>query len=148
MTKRPGNDMYKIRKMNIEDYAAIVTLWKNTPGIRFSEEDDSRKAIKLFLEKNPHTCFVAEHDGAVMGTIMGGSDGRRGHIYHLMVSHEYRNNGIGKKLLDKTEREFRREGISKIFLLTFRKNRTGNRFWNNNGYGIRTDLYYRDKKID
>jgi hypothetical protein len=55
-------------------------LWKNTPGIGLSEKNDSRKAIKIFLEKNPSTCFVAECEGKIIGTIMGGSDGRRGHI--------------------------------------------------------------------
>jgi ribosomal protein S18 acetylase RimI-like enzyme len=65
-----------------------------------------------------------------------------------MVRRECRNAGIGKKLLDKTERKLKQEGISKVFLLAFKKNRTGNRFWHNNGYGTRTDLNYRDKTLD
>jgi ribosomal protein S18 acetylase RimI-like enzyme len=35
-------------------------------------------------------CFVAETDGKIIGTIMAGNDGRRGHIYHLTVKPKYR----------------------------------------------------------
>jgi ribosomal protein S18 acetylase RimI-like enzyme len=101
----------------------------------------------LFLGKNKNTCFVAETENGIIGTIMGGSDGRRGHIYHLMVKPEYRKNGIGGKLLEKTERGFGAEGIGKIFLVAFKRNRRGNQFWDNNGYKIRKDINYRDKKI-
>ena len=37
---------------------------------------------------------------------MAGNDGRRGHIYHLMLKPKYRRNGIGKKLLENEERIF------------------------------------------
>jgi len=99
------------------------------------------------LDKNPNTCFVVEYKNEIIGTIMAGNDGRRGHIYHLMVKPEHRRNGLGKKLLEKTEKALKKEGIRKIFLVAFKKNKTGNIFWENNGYEIRNDLNYRDKRI-
>ena len=78
---------------------------------------------------------------------MGGNDGRRGHIYHLMVKPEHKGNGLGKKLLEKTEKALKKEGIKKIFLVAFKNNKIGNIFWKNNGYEIRNDLNYRDKRI-
>ena len=140
--------MYKIRKMDIKDYSKIINLWKNTVGVGLSGKDDSKKSIKIFLEKNPNICFVAElKNGEIIGTIMAGNDGRRGHIYHLMVRNEYRKNGIGKKLLEKAENGLKKEGIRKIFLVVFKNNKLGNKFWENNGYKIRKDLNYRDKII-
>jgi ribosomal protein S18 acetylase RimI-like enzyme len=139
--------MYKIKAMVIENYSEIINLWKNTNGVGLSGNDDSRKSIKIFLEKNPNTCFVVEYNNEIIGTIMAGNDGRRGHIYHLMIKPEHRKNGLGKKLLEKTEKALKKEGIRKIFLVAFKKNRTGNIFWENNGYEIRNDLNYRDKKI-
>jgi ribosomal protein S18 acetylase RimI-like enzyme len=133
--------------MNIEDYDEIINLWKKTSGLGLSGNDDSRKSIKIFLDKNPNTCFVAELDGEIIGTIMAGNDGRRGHIYHLMVKSEYRNNGIGKTLLIKTERALKKEGIRKIFLVAFKENKNGNKFWEGNGYEKRNDLNYRDKRV-
>jgi ribosomal protein S18 acetylase RimI-like enzyme len=142
-----GGKMHKIRKMAIEDYNEIISLWKNTKGVGLSGKDDSKKSIALFLNKNPNICFVAENkDGEIIGTIMAGNDGRRGHIYHLMVKPEYRKNGLGKKLLEKTEKALKKEGIRKIFLVVFKINKTGNNFWENNGYKIRKDLIYRDIK--
>lgn len=139
--------MHKIRLMNIADYKEVINLWENTEGVGLSGKDDSKKSIKTFLEKNQNLCFVAEIDKKIIGTIMAGHDGRRGHIYHLMVKEEYRKNGIGKKLLEKTEKELKKEGIRKIFLVAFKSNKSGNNFWDNNGYAIRKDLNYRDKTI-
>jgi ribosomal protein S18 acetylase RimI-like enzyme len=141
--------MYKIRKMVIEDYNEIISLWKNTKGVGLSGKDDSKKSIKLFLEKNPNICYVAENKNKeIIGTIMAGNDGRRGHIYHLMVKPEYRKNGLGQKLLEKTEKALKKEGIRKIFLVVFKTNKIGNNFWENNEYKTRKDLIYRDKKTD
>jgi ribosomal protein S18 acetylase RimI-like enzyme len=78
--------MNKIRKMDIKDYNEIINLWKTTEGVGINDYDDSKKSIKKFLQMNPKTCFVAEHDSnEIIGTILGGYDGRRGLIYHLMV---------------------------------------------------------------
>jgi N-acetylglutamate synthase len=139
--------MYKIKAMDIENYDEIINLWKNTDGVGLSGSDDSKKSIKIFLDKNPNTCFVAEYKNEIIGTIMVGDDGLRGHIYHLMVKPEHRKNGLGKKLLEKTEKALKKEDIRKIFLVAFKKSKTGNIFWENNGYEIRKDLNYRDKRI-
>ena len=139
--------MYKIEKMDIKKYPEIINLWKNTIGVGLSGEDDSKKSIKIFLEKNPNTCFVAKYNGEIIGTIMAGNDGRRGNIYHLMVKSENRKNGIGKKLLEKVEKILEKEGIRKIKFVVYKNNNIGNKFWEETGYKIRKELNYRDKKI-
>jgi ribosomal protein S18 acetylase RimI-like enzyme len=131
--------------MLINDYNEIIILWKNTEGVGLSGKDDSKKSIKKFLEKNLNLCFVAEYNKEIIGTIMAGNDGQRGHIYHLMVIPEHRKNGIGKKLLEKTEKTLKKDCIRKIFLVVFKKNKIGNKFWENNEYGLRKDLNYMDK---
>ena len=139
--------MYKIEKMDIKNYPEIINIWKNTIGLGLNGEDDSKKSIKIFLEKNQNTCFVAKYNGEIIGTIMAGNDGRRGNIYHLMVKSENRKNGIGKKLLERVEKNLKKEGIRKIKLVVYKNNNIGNKFWKENGYNIRKDLNYRDKKI-
>ena len=139
--------MYKIEKMDIKNYPEIKRLWENTAGVGLSGNDDTRKSIKLFLEKNPNTCFVAKHDENIIGTVMAGNDGRRGHIYHLMVKPEHRKNGIGKKLIAEAEKSLKKEGVRKILLVVFKDNKTGNKFWDKTGYRIRKDLNYRDRRI-
>ena len=97
--------MYKIEKIDIKDYGEIINLWKNTDGVGLSGNDDSKKSIKNFLKKNHNTCFVVKYKNKeIIGTIMAGNDGRRGHIYHLMVKPDHRRKGVSKKLLEKTEK--------------------------------------------
>ena len=55
-------------------------------------------AILRFLEKNPETCFVAQDAEKIIGTVLGGSDGRRGYLYHLAVHKDYQRLGLGMQL--------------------------------------------------
>jgi len=139
--------MYKIMKMDIKDYNEIIKLWKGAEEIVLNNREDSEKSINFFLEKNPNTCFIAKCNKNIIGTIMGGNDGRRGLIYHLFVKSEYRKNGIGKELIKKTEKGYKKEGIGKIYLLVLKKNKTGNEFWEENEYKFDGKAYFRSKRI-
>jgi len=139
--------MYKIMKMDIKDYIKIISLWKSSKEIILYNYDDSRKNIKKFLEKNPNTCFIVKDNEEIIGTIMGGNDGRRGLIYHLFIKSCYREKGIGQKLLEKTEKGFRKEGIGKIYLLVMKKNTAGNIFWDKNEYKFDEKAHFRSKRI-
>jgi len=134
--------------MTIKDYKEIIHLWENTDGVGLSGNDESEQSIKHFLKKNPNTCFIAKYKKReIIGTIMAGNDGRRGHIYHLTVKPEHRKNGIGRKLLEKVEKGLQKEGIRKILLVVFKENSIGNIFWEEAGYTTREDLNYRNKQI-
>jgi ribosomal protein S18 acetylase RimI-like enzyme len=133
--------------MDIKDYKEITNLWKNVDNIVLHRFDDSKKSINKFLQKNPKTCFIVEYDNEIIGTIMGGNDGRRGLIYHLLVKPEHQRNGIEKKLLEKSENGFKKEGIGKIYLLVLKKNETGNKFWDNCEYKFDGDANFRSKRI-
>lgn len=72
---------------------------KSGEGIGLSNAD-SQENIAGFLERNPNLSFVAVANGKIIGTVLCGHDGRRGYIYHVMVSDAYRNQGIGKALVN------------------------------------------------
>lgn len=136
-----------IRVMTITDYDAVYDLWINTPGMGLNETDDSREGIEKYLRRNPTTSFVAECDGAVVGVIMAGHDGRRGYIHHTAVLPAFRKQGIARKLADAAMAALEEEGINKAALVVFRKNETGNGFWESIGFTERCDLVYRNKNI-
>ncbi|MBR6694926.1 MAG: GNAT family N-acetyltransferase [Oscillospiraceae bacterium] len=137
----------EIRKMEISDYKSVYNLWLSCKGMGLNDVDDSEKGISRFLERNPETCFVAVDNDEIIGVILCGNDGRRGYIYHTAVKPSERNNGIGTKLVDRAMKAFEDIGITKVALVVFEKNETGNAFWEKKGFTSRQDLVYRNKQI-
>jgi ribosomal protein S18 acetylase RimI-like enzyme len=133
--------------MKIEDYASVYELWNSVPGIGLNSLDDSFEGFKRYIERNPNSSFIAEHEEKVVGAILAGHDGRRGFLYHAAVLPQYRNSGIGRQLINLALNALEQEGISKVGLLAFRENDDGNAFWEKIGFGARDDCIYRDKKI-
>lgn len=136
-----------IRRMTIDDYDNIYSLWVNTPGMGLNDIDDSRAGIEKYLMRNPDTCFVAEEDNTIIGVIMCGNDGRRGYIHHTAVAVSGRNKGVGTALVDAALDALRKKGITKVALVVFSKNELGNVFWEKRGFSVREDLVYRNKLI-
>ncbi|GHV11112.1 hypothetical protein FACS1894219_01730 [Clostridia bacterium] len=138
---------YNIRKMTTRDYDAVYSMWLNTSGMGLNDVDDSRDGIAKFIGRNPVTNFVAERGGEIIGVIMAGHDGRRGHIHHTTVRDDCRRTGIGSALVSAATDALKAEGISKILLVAFIRNESGNAFWESQGFTARTDLTYRNKAI-
>jgi len=107
--------------MNLRDYPLLIELWKHTPGIGISSSD-KRNKIRLFLNRNRKTCFVAQENKNIIGTVLCGNDGRRGYIYHLVVKDEYRNKGIASKLVDNCLEGLRKNKIDKCHLFVYKTN--------------------------
>lgn len=139
--------MVNIRIMTVSDYDAVYDLWINTQGMGLNNSDDSRDGICKFLKRNPTTNFVAEDNGRIIGVIMTGNDGRRGYIYHTAVMPEYRNQGVGRNLVNNAMDALKNEGINKVALVVFEDNEIGNGFWEKIGFTVRNDLIYRNKNI-
>jgi len=132
--------------MNVADYDSALHLWKSLPGMGLSGADE-RSEIEKFLRKNSETCWVAEKDNRLVGTILGGSDGRRGYIYHLAVQSGLQKIGIGKQLLARCLDAFKKAGIQKCHLLVYHDNTTGIDFWEHAGWVLRKDVLIMSKKL-
>lgn len=137
-----------IRLMTIDDHASVYALWQSTPGLGLCPADDSREGIAVFLDRNPTTNFVAVEDGRVVGAILAGHDGRRGHISHTVVDEAYRGRGIGRAMVNAVTDAMRECGIRRITLVVFVDNADGNAFWESCGFVPRNDLIRRDYDID
>jgi len=133
--------------MKRSNYADVYSLWINTPGMGLNNIDDSKKGIRKYLKRNPKTCFIAKDGKRIVGVILSGHDGRRGYIHHTAVDIQYRNQGIGRELVNKAIEALREEGINKVAFVVFKNNEIGNKFWERLGFNIREDLIYRNKVI-
>ncbi|MBQ6506917.1 MAG: GNAT family N-acetyltransferase [Clostridia bacterium] len=141
---------YTVKQVTIDDYDAIFELWNSTEQSRraLNPVDDSREGIERYLKRNPETCFAAVINGRIIGVILTGHDGRRGIIHHMCVHPDFRRMGVAAHLVSLAEKALKKEGIQKIFGLVFSDNEPANRFWEKQGYSLRTNLNYRNKSLN
>ena len=78
----------------------------------------------------------------IVGAILCGHDGRRAGLYHVCVREAYRKHGIGQKLVERCLEALKKEKISKVNLIAFKKNEVGNRFWQKLGWKYCDNVNY------
>lgn len=131
--------MFEYREMNSADHADSVKLWAQTEGMGFLE-NDTVESLSFYLERNPGMSFVCYDKEVLIGTILGGHDGRRGYIYHLAVSKTYRGKSIGKTLLQFTLQKIKSIGIKRCIIMLKSDNEENGNFWLKSGFERRYDL--------
>jgi len=111
------------------DYFQVITLWQAAgPGIHLRRSDNEGEIAKK-LQRDPDLFLIAETGGHIIGTVLGGFDGRRGMVYHLAVEDSYRKIGVGTALMVELERRMKRKGCIKAYLLVTRDNLDAIRFY-------------------
>ncbi|NLB88695.1 MAG: GNAT family N-acetyltransferase [Syntrophomonadaceae bacterium] len=121
------------------DIYKMQSLWQSTPGLGVGPGDDE-DSLKTFLKRNPTTCLVLMDDDQLIGTVLGGFDGRRGYIYHLAVHSDYQKKGYGKHLLNRALLELKALGAKKIHLFVLRDNENAINFYVYNNWKLRGDI--------
>lgn len=129
-----------IRSMTIEDYDKVYTLWKKIEGFGIRSVDDSKDGIARFLKRNPTTSVVAVIDDEIVGAILCGHDGRTGCFYHVCVEKTHRHRGIATQMSRYALQQLKKEQVSKVSLVAFSDNATGNACWHELGWEERKDL--------
>ncbi len=129
----------EIRAMQKSDYPGALSLWQSLPGLGLSGADEEAQ-IHIFLDKNADTCFVAVDQEKVIGTVLGGNDGRRGYIYHLAVDPTCQKMGIGKSLVEHCLDRLRAVGLQKCHIFVISDNAEGINFWERIGWNQRDDI--------
>jgi ribosomal protein S18 acetylase RimI-like enzyme len=112
-----------------EDYPAARFLWENAgSGINLRRSDEPEEIQKKLL-RDPDLFLVAESNGKMIGTVIGGFDGRRGLIYHLAVEAAFRKHGIGGLLMGAVELRLKTKGCLKCYLMVTADNENAMRFY-------------------
>jgi len=138
----------KIRNFHYpDDYAHVRLLWENAgPGIHLRVSDEPEEISKK-LQRDPDLFLVAESDNEVIGTVLGGFDGRRGMVYHLAVVERYRTQGVGHLLMDELENRLRSKGCIRCYLLVTTDNNSAIHFYERRGWARMDDLYTYGKDL-
>lgn len=129
-----------------EDLEAVLRLWaRSGPGLQLSQSDRPEELRKK-LRRDPDLFLVAEEDGRLIGTVLGGYDGRRGLVYHLSVDERFRRQGLGQALMEELEQRMRDKGCLKAYLLVTRRNRGAVEFYEQIGWEP-MDLHVLGKRL-
>jgi ribosomal protein S18 acetylase RimI-like enzyme len=132
----------RIQPMTIGDYDEVRALWMTISGFGIRALDDSPADIRRFILRNPTTSVVARAGERIVGSILCGSDGRQGALYHVCVAEEYRRQGIGSRMVGYCMKALREMGINKVALIAFADNDGGNAFWKQIGWKRGNVNYY------
>jgi len=100
-----------------DDYPAVLDLWQRAgPGIHVGPSDTPEEIARK-AARDPDLFLVAEEHGRIVGSVIGGFDGRRGMVYHLAVEAAERGRGLGRRLMQEVEDRLRAKGCYKVYLL-------------------------------
>jgi ribosomal protein S18 acetylase RimI-like enzyme len=117
-----------------QDFAAVYDLWKNAgDGVHLRRSDEPEEIAKK-LQRDPDLFLVAEMEEEIVGTVLGGFDGRRGMMYHLAVAQECRKQGVASLLVEELENRLRAKGCIRYYLLVTRDNQEAIRFYEKRGW--------------
>jgi len=122
-----------LRDFTPVDGDALRQLWK---AAGFGSAGDDDRSLAAFVERNPGLLIVATADGEVIGSALGGWDGRRGWIDHVAVAEPFRRKGIATRLVRRIEQRLRVAGAAKINSIVPDENRPAKAFWASLGYEL------------
>lgn len=117
-----------------DDYAHTLKLWESIEvGINVGRSDTPEE-IQKKLKRDPDLFLVAELNEKIVGSVIGGYDGRRGIIYHLAVQKNVREQGVGALLMSEVEKRLQSKGCVKCYLLVLADNEHAIQFYEKRGW--------------
>ncbi|WP_116586118.1 GNAT family acetyltransferase [Pectobacterium versatile] len=105
----------EIRIFRQDDFEAVIILWERCDLLR--PWNDPEMDIERKLNHDPDLFLVAEVNGEIVGSVMGGYDGHRGSAYYLGVHPDFRGRGIANALISRLEKKLIARGCPKIHLM-------------------------------
>ena len=130
-----------------QDYDSVHSIWVDAaPGVHVGRSDTPEEVQKK-ISQDPDLFLVAEDGGILVGTVMGGFDGRRGLIYHLAVTPGAQGKGIGIDLMVEVENRLRAKGCLRCYLMVTKENTHAIEFYQKQGWENLDDLLIFGKDI-
>jgi len=122
----------KIREFADADENDVVALWQRCGLVR--PWNDPHKDIARKRAVQRELFLVAELDGAIVGSVMGGYEGHRGWVNYLAVDAAQRRSGLGRALMAEVESRLRAIGCPKLNLQVRNDNAAAIAFYERIGF--------------
>jgi ribosomal protein S18 acetylase RimI-like enzyme len=138
----------KIREFSFPaDYESVYRLWGSIEKGVHIGRSDTLAEIEKKIARDPDLFIVAESEGVIIGSVIGGFDGRRGLIYHLAVAAPFRGAGIGSRLMDEVEARLRAKGCLKCYLLVTNDNPEADTYYQQRGWQPMDTVHLMGKEL-
>lgn len=129
------------------DYEPAYKLWESMEKGVHIGRSDTLAEIQKKISRDPDLFLVAELDAKIIGSVIGGFDGRRGLIYHLAVAVSFRGMGIGSCLMDEVEARLRDKGCLKCYLVVTRDNTEVEDYYRQRGWQPMDSVHLFGKEL-
>jgi len=129
---------YTIREARPEDFDPIIRLWESID--RHTALPDRREYLETFHAFSPDLLLVAEAQGRIIGTVIGGWDGWRANIARLATRPEARRTGVAMALVREVERRLQAKGARRVYALVDRRSPPAIPFWEAAGYAFNDNI--------
>jgi ribosomal protein S18 acetylase RimI-like enzyme len=128
----------RIRHARYADIDAILELWREAEAAPSVTDDAS--SIEWLIHRDRAAFFVAEDEGRVVGTLIAGFDGWRGHMYRMAVDPAVRRRGIATALVAEAEEHLKAIGCKRISAMVLTEEAHANEFWAAVGYELQPEI--------
>ena len=139
---RPERARPPVRKLLAEDAEVVASILRHSPEAVFWPE----ASVREVLQWQGILGMACEVDGKLLGFLIARQPRDEAEVLNLAVIQGSRRKGVGGALLKAADEEFRRRGVSRVFLEVRESNATGIAFYLAHGFckAGRREGYYRD----
>jgi ribosomal protein S18 acetylase RimI-like enzyme len=114
-----------------------LQVWQ-AAGVTPPSVSDSIEGLTRLIREPAALLLVATIEDQIVGSVIGGWDGRRGNIYRLAVAPEHRRKGIARRLVAEISSELFAKGAERLSALVENEHPWAIDFWESLG-----DLGYK-----
>ncbi len=137
---------FTIREARPEDFGTIIGLWESID--RHTALPDRREYLETFHAFSPDLLLVAEVEGRIVGTVIGGWDRWRANIARLATLPQTRRKGIAIALVREIERRLLAKGARRVYALVDKRSAPAIPFWEAAGYAYNDNILQYSRNFE